>query len=443
MDAFIATVPLKFTTRPPGTLYGVLTRLGGTVTGPSPQKYKPTSNKQEINYNITLYNRIKNPEQDIENEMLQMFRIMEGKNFLSGKKTLTADDRKALETPRRTTCHKGFCYEIGLPWKDDTKLPNNYFLAKAELQSLENRLQQEPDLFCRYNQTIEADIEKRFIEETQPQPNFMNSQLWYLPQQHVEHKMKKKVRQITNAASLYNGISLNRALLTGPDLLCSLVGRFLRFWQYKIAVTGDIEAMFMQVAMRSEDQDALRFLWNKDGEGRIFKYNILIFGATCSPSCAFNILHRCVEDIKLKNPEDYSALRNNFYIDDYHQSFNTTENAAITATKVKDTLHKGGFKLKKFFRNDPNTVIKITGKNVDTATEQHVLGQMWNANEDIFIFKRPDLKLDVKNMQQRQLLSLAASLFDPHVIITLFSIRVRCILQSIVKQGNNRNNQIP
>ena len=58
-DAFIATVPLKFTTGPPGTPYGVLTQLGWTVTGPVPQKYKPTSNKKEINYNITLYNRKK------------------------------------------------------------------------------------------------------------------------------------------------------------------------------------------------------------------------------------------------------------------------------------------------------------------------------------------------------------------------------------------------
>ena len=130
-------------------------------------------------------------------------------------------------------------------------------------------------------------------------------------------------------------------------------------------------------------------------------------------------------------------------MDDYLQGFKTTEMAAITTTEVKDTLQKGGFKLTKFFSNDSNTVMKITGENADTAIEQRILGQMWNAQEDIFIFKRPDLKLDVKSMQQRQLLSLAASLFDPLGIIASFSIRVRCILQSIVKQGNNWNNQIP
>ena len=130
----------------------------------------------------------------------------------------------------------------------------------------------------------------------------MNSQLWNLPHHPDEHK-KKKVRLVTNAASVYKGHSLNKALLTGPDLLCSLVGLLLRFRQYKIAVISDIEAMFMQVAIRSEDQNALRFLWNKDGEEKIFKYKRLIFGATCSPSCAKYILHKCAEDNKLGNPE--------------------------------------------------------------------------------------------------------------------------------------------
>ena len=131
-------------------------------------------------------------------------------------------------------------------------------------------------------------------------------------------------------------------------------------------------------------------------------------------------------------------------MDGYLQSFKKTENAAFTTSEVKDKLKKGGVKLTKFFSIDPSSVKKIAGENADTETEQRILRQLWNAKEDIFIFKRPDLKLklDVKCMQQRQLLSLAASLFDPLGIITPFSIRVRCIFQLIVKQGNNWNKQI-
>ena len=73
-DAFIAAVSLNFTTGPPATPYGVLTQLGWTVTGPIPQKYKPNSNKQVKNYNIELYNRIKNAKNlEKENNMLQIF----------------------------------------------------------------------------------------------------------------------------------------------------------------------------------------------------------------------------------------------------------------------------------------------------------------------------------------------------------------------------------
>ena len=99
-------------------------------------------------------------------------------------------------------------------------------------------------------------------------------------------------------------------------------------------------------------------------------------------------------------------------MDDYLQSFRTTENAAITKTELKDTLQKGGFRLAKFFSNDLSKVMKKTRENADTVKEQRILRQMWNANEEIFIFKRSDLKLEVKRMQKRQLLSAAASLFD-------------------------------
>ena len=85
--------------------------------------------------------------------------------------------------------------------------------------------------------------------------------VWYLPHHPVINKQKPdKVRRVTNAASKYKGVSLNDALLTGPDLLCNLHGLLLWFRQYEVAVRADIEAMFMQVGIREEDQDALFFV---------------------------------------------------------------------------------------------------------------------------------------------------------------------------------------
>ena len=85
-DTFIATVPLKFTTGPPATPHGVLTHLGWTVTGPIPQKHKSTSIKQEINYNITLYNRIKKPRRENRERHASNVLNNGGKKFSERKK---------------------------------------------------------------------------------------------------------------------------------------------------------------------------------------------------------------------------------------------------------------------------------------------------------------------------------------------------------------------
>ena len=111
-----------------------------------------------------------------------------------------------------------------------------------------------------------------------------------------------------NKRSIYLQKTLNKALLTGPGLLCSLVGLLLRFRQFAIAVTEDKESMFMQIAVRKEDQDALRFVWYKNNTETIYKYKQLIFGATCSPSCAIYVLRKYATDyrhVSLKPVDQY------------------------------------------------------------------------------------------------------------------------------------------
>ena len=49
------------------------------------------------------------------------------------------------------------------------------------------------------------------------------------------------------------------SLKTGPDLLNQLVGILLRFRTGRVAVAGDIRAMFHQVRVPEKDRDSLRF----------------------------------------------------------------------------------------------------------------------------------------------------------------------------------------
>ena len=70
-----------------------------------------------------------------------------------------------------------------------------------------------------------------------------------------------KVRVVFDCAARCNNASLNDNLMRDPDLMNSLIGVLTRFRKNRVAIVGDMEAMFHQVFVQSEHANALRFLW--------------------------------------------------------------------------------------------------------------------------------------------------------------------------------------
>ncbi|XP_075253997.1 uncharacterized protein LOC142345651 [Convolutriloba macropyga] len=68
-----------------------------------------------------------------------------------------------------------------------------------------------------------------------------------------------KVRRVCNAASKYKEVCLNEKLLAGPDLLHELIGTLLRFREGPLALTADIDLMFLQVQVPEQGRNCLRF----------------------------------------------------------------------------------------------------------------------------------------------------------------------------------------
>ena len=138
-----------------------------------------------------------------------------------------------------------------------------------------------------------------------------------------------KVRRVLNGAAKFHGYSLNSALLTGPDLLQSLIHIVFRFRQYPNAVSADIEGMFLQVGVIPKDQPSLRFLWREDPstEVAVFQYVRHIFGSKDSPTCANYALKRTATDNAEDFPNVAQSVQTNFYMDDYLESSPTAEEA--------------------------------------------------------------------------------------------------------------------
>ena len=166
-----------------------------------------------------------------------------------------------------------------------------------QLKSLERRLKRTPDLRASYAQTIKDNFDKGYIVKVDKYDcfNVENPREWYLPHHPVLHPHKPgKVRRVLNSAAKFHGVSLNNALLTGPDLLQTLIHVLMRFRQHPYAVSADIEGMFLQVGVTPQDGPSLRFLWREDpaSDVTVYQYVRHIFGSKDSPTCANYALQR-------------------------------------------------------------------------------------------------------------------------------------------------------
>ena len=71
------------------------------------------------------------------------------------------------------------------------------------------------------------------------------------------------------------------------------------------------------------------------------------------------------------------------------------------------------------------------------------MGQKWDVKNDTFIFRKPVLDIKIERLQQRQLLSIAASLFDPLGMITPIAIRIRNLPRAVIRQGKKWDEEVP
>ena len=73
--------------------------------------------------------------------------------------------------------------------------------------------------------------------------------------------MSTKVRPVFDGSAKGSyGVSINDCLEVGPPLTPELVSVLVRFRQWQVGITSDITRAFLQVGVREQDRDALRFL---------------------------------------------------------------------------------------------------------------------------------------------------------------------------------------
>ena len=214
--------------------------MGWVLSGLLPLNYRFVS---------SCFKAIIEREKDLV-EQLRTWYELESYGATKEVDTRSSADRRAVEILEKTTTHDGQRYQFGMLWViDDLELPNNYYSALAQPESLEKSLSKDDELRSKYSKNISDDVEKGYVFRIENPKDLSqrSKREWYLP--HHPVITPGKIRRVLNGAAKFHGTSLNKSLLTGPDLLQRLIHTLIRFGQHKYAVAADIEGMFPQVGV--------------------------------------------------------------------------------------------------------------------------------------------------------------------------------------------------
>lgn len=84
---------------------------------------------------------------------------------------------------------------------------------------------------------------------------------WYLPHHGVFNPNKPgKIHIAFDCGAEFQGRSLNKDLLSGPDLTNQIVGVLTRFREEEIGIMADIQSMYYQVFIPKDQRSFTRFL---------------------------------------------------------------------------------------------------------------------------------------------------------------------------------------
>ncbi|XP_065054036.1 uncharacterized protein LOC135682880 [Rhopilema esculentum] len=234
----------------------------------------------------------------------------------------------------------------------------------------------------------------------------------------------------------------------------------LRFRIHKVAIAGDIEKAFLNIEIPPEQGDFLRFLWVNDVSSENpelikLRFTRLVFGLTSSPFVLNATLRKHIMTEGKNDPLFvYNTLRS-LYVDDYQSSFSTNNEAFETYRKLKDSLHKVGFNMRKWVTNNKELKERIkkhealytpVSENANVLEDPNheqpdtkVLGIGWNLITD-------SLKLDFEKIvrdtsitmvTKRSILCTTAKFYDPLGLISPVILPLKCLFQELCKIKEN------
>ena len=203
------------------------------------------------------------------------------------------------------------------------------------------------------------------------------------------HPVVRQDKDTTKVRIVYNGsdklgsqeLILNDCLETGPNYIPHLFDMLVRFRSNPIAITADIEKVFLMVSIKNEHKDMLRFLWfddpySDDLSTIVLRFNRLMFGLRPSPSILGSVIQHHLDLYKKSEPEMAELLSKAFYVDDLSTGEKNVAKIFEIYDTAKEIMASGRFNLSKWSSNSKEVMERIE------QVESKCVGNDVNHRED-------------------------------------------------------------
>lgn len=316
-------------------------------------------------------------------------------------------------------------YCVSLPWvqKFPPNIASNRHIAEKRLFAITRKLKKSNN-FDEYDKIFNEWLSEDVVEIIPESEK--NVKGHYLPHHPVVKldSLTSKIRPVFDASCKSdNSLSLNDCLAKGPNLVEEIPAILMRFREKAIGVTSDIRRAFLQIGIKQEDQNYLKFLWWKNNKIVEFRHKRVVFGVTSSPYLLAAVISFHLEHVRKQFEVVAQKLLNSFYVDNCVTSVDTSEELEDFMTQATDIMAEAKMELRMWTFGTESEELSLQSSDPVSP----VLGLQWDRLDDSFFI--PFKTEQISDLSKRKLLSIVHSVFDPLGFVVPIMIPAKLILQ--------------
>ncbi|GFU33327.1 integrase catalytic domain-containing protein [Trichonephila clavipes] len=263
------------------------------------------------------------------------------------------------------------------------------FRSRKRVKSLTRRFIRDPTLYIQYSEILKEYESQGIIERVLETEKPTDRAIFYLPHQVVfrQESLTTKMRIVFDASSHEDGQpSLNDCI-----------------W-------SDIERAFLQISLRDEDRDAVRFLFpdirsnqTDPYKFQVYRFKRVMFGVNVSPFLLSATIKHHIENYREQYPAATEMLDTCLYVDDVISGADDISQALKVSKDAETIMKNASMKLRKWNSNDQTLMRTWEKEGLEThprhpddsskIPSSKVLGIPWDVVHDYFT-------IDVKGLLQ-------------------------------------------